>query len=655
MDYLANHHITISDAGVERTDVGDIYFSREDAVAESEYVFIHANDLPARFTTLKPTDRFTIAETGFGTGLNFFLAAQHFLKHAHAANTHLHFISFEKFPLAPDMLRRIHAQWPEHAALRETLLAQYPLPVHGQHRLALHPRITLSLILGDVNEQLPQHDFIADAWFLDGFAPAKNPDMWDAALMSDIAKHSTKNTSFATFTAAGHVKRGLADAGFNVRKMQGYGHKRDMLCGEFFSPAPMIATRDIPTPLETTPDTVTIIGAGIAGASIAYALALRGIKVRLYEKHGAPAMGASGNPMAVLFPQISRGWNTSSHFTMLAYAYMQRQIPSWRASGLAIETQKIGMLQMPRDAKDEEKLRNTAALLSLSPHIAHWCERAEASGHAGMPLSAGGLWFPDGAALSLGSLCAAWLNHPLITVHYNTPVHNIEPSHHGWKLYNAQQAVIDDAPILIVANGGDALQYAPLAHLPIRTNRGQLSYLPQSALIQKPQSIICQRGYIVPHPEGGHMLGASYDKIEKSDTLRAQDHAENIAHMSAMFEGNMLSNAVTADISDTCGGRASLRTVSRDRAPLLGKAYDANGAPLNGLYVSLAHGSRGALTAPLGAEHIADQITHMPSALPHAIQAMLCPSRFAPAHTRTIASTSRHNSYPAQNEKTDIA
>jgi tRNA 5-methylaminomethyl-2-thiouridine biosynthesis bifunctional protein len=217
-------------------DFNDIYFSTEDGLDETEYVFIQQNQLEQRFKSLQQ-DHFTITETGFGTGLNFLVTCQHWLRLA-PANAQLHFISIEKFPLTLADLTHAHALWPQFAAISSELLQQYNLLKSGTNVFSMAgDRIKLALQVDDILHALPQITQKADAWFLDGFAPAKNAEMWSANVFVHLARLSQANTTFATFTSAGTVRRSLQAAGFNVEKHAGFGKKREMLSGIFLSSA----------------------------------------------------------------------------------------------------------------------------------------------------------------------------------------------------------------------------------------------------------------------------------------------------------------------------------------------------------------------------------------------------------------------------------
>ena len=264
----------------------DVYYSREDGLAESHHVFLKGNDLPARWADF-PGKSFCIAETGFGTGLNFLLTWQTWLQQA-APGTRLHYVSIEKFPLSKDQLARSLAPWRELQDLSEELLGAWPGRLPGQHRLLFEQgQVILDLWWEDVDPalaDLASHGPVVDAWYLDGFAPAKNAAMWQASLYTHMAALSRPGATAATFTASGAVRRGLADAGFEVRKVPGFGRKRESITARLaatggtvcYPETPWHQARDTASP----PSSVVVIGAGLAGCTEASALAQRGVRVK---------------------------------------------------------------------------------------------------------------------------------------------------------------------------------------------------------------------------------------------------------------------------------------------------------------------------------------------------------------------------------------
>lgn len=220
-----------SPKGVPRSkEFNDVYFSADDGLAESEYVFLDGNHLPREW---QAKDRFTICETGFGTGLNFLAAWKRF-EDTTEPHQKLDFISFEKYPMDREEIGLALNLWAEFFDGRLRQLVQlYPSVLPGFHRVVLNDRVTLTLIFDDVNKAIPLVHACVDVWFLDGFKPSTNPDMWSDTVFKHMARLSHDDTRLATFTAAGAVRRGLQDAGFIVEKTNGYGRKRDMTIGLF--------------------------------------------------------------------------------------------------------------------------------------------------------------------------------------------------------------------------------------------------------------------------------------------------------------------------------------------------------------------------------------------------------------------------------------
>jgi tRNA 5-methylaminomethyl-2-thiouridine biosynthesis bifunctional protein len=322
----------------------DIYFSREDGLAETDYVFLQQNRLAERWAALDPQQAgvFVIGETGFGTGLNFFCAWQLWQTVA-PKSWRLHFISVEKFPLEREQLQRALQQWPQFAAQSAELLENYPTRIPGHHLLQLSDSVALQLIFDDaVSAFADLHDsaasdlrngFKIDAWFLDGFAPAKNPAMWSTELFAHIGRLSRPGTSFATFTVAGPVKRGLIEAGFRIEKIAGFGNKRQMLRGVFDTAPAVLSSAPKPRyraidywaypphspATQASTQTAIIIGGGLAGTSTARALAERGWSVTLLEREATLASGASGNPSGVLYTKLSTQAGTLNRFARCVF------------------------------------------------------------------------------------------------------------------------------------------------------------------------------------------------------------------------------------------------------------------------------------------------------------------------------------------------
>ncbi|MEM9469064.1 MAG: tRNA (5-methylaminomethyl-2-thiouridine)(34)-methyltransferase MnmD [Pseudomonadota bacterium] len=296
----------------------DIYFSAQDGLAETHHVFLQGNDLPqfwqeARFYNTS----FCIAETGFGTGLNF-LAAWKLFEESAASHQTLDFVSFEQYPLSPGEIDEALKPWDEQLGkYKKQLLEQYPIRVEGFHRIVFNKNIVLTLIFGDMNEYIGELDAQVDCWFLDGFTPAKNPQMWSDTLYQNMDRLSYDGSRFATFTAAGDVKRGLENAGFAVKKTEGFGRKRDMLVGKYQNTKKIKKTY-------SKPEKIGVIGGGLAGTSCAFALDQYGFDVTLYEASDKLASGASGNSIGLYNPRFSALKAPDSLFYTSAFAQIIR-------------------------------------------------------------------------------------------------------------------------------------------------------------------------------------------------------------------------------------------------------------------------------------------------------------------------------------------
>ncbi|MDD2842050.1 MAG: tRNA (5-methylaminomethyl-2-thiouridine)(34)-methyltransferase MnmD, partial [Tolumonas sp.] len=352
---LQNAKLSWNDAGMPISDsFEDIYFSNNNGLHETQYVFLKQNNLPERWL-IHDRNFFVIAETGFGTGLNFLATWQAF-RHYRETNpegkvTRLHFISFEKFPLTKFDLKQALAVWPELSSLSEQLISAYPYAVPGCQRLRFDDgAVVLDLWLGDANELLPQiyelADGLADVWFLDGFAPSKNPDMWTESLFSQVYRLSRPLTTLSTFTAAGFVRRGLANAGFVMSKVAGHGEKRSILIGRSQKTKEKINTLPVTS--------IAIVGGGIASACLTYLLTQRGFRVELFCADNDVAEGASGNPQGAIYPLLHHSDDLLSQFFVSAFHFCQ-QLLTGINNQTAFRHDWCGVLLKAIDDKSSQK------------------------------------------------------------------------------------------------------------------------------------------------------------------------------------------------------------------------------------------------------------------------------------------------------------
>ncbi|MBI2380010.1 MAG: bifunctional tRNA (5-methylaminomethyl-2-thiouridine)(34)-methyltransferase MnmD/FAD-dependent 5-carboxymethylaminomethyl-2-thiouridine(34) oxidoreductase MnmC [Gammaproteobacteria bacterium] len=623
----------------------DIYFSRAGGCAESDYVFLRHNRLPERFAAHFSTRRvFTIAETGFGTGLNFLLAWRAFALADLPADAFLHYLSAEAYPLSRADLGRALAAWPELRDYADELQSQYPHAVPGWHRLVLAGgRVRLTLLFGDATEQFAQADApdqgLVDAWFLDGFAPNRNPELWNPRLFAQMARLSREGATLATYTAAGFVRRGLAEAGFVVDKVKGFGPKRDMLQGRF-SGAPRKAEAPwFRWPAPPGERHALIIGAGLAGATTAHALAERGWRVEVFERHGRPGAEASGNLAGALYPHLHSRYTPATRLFLSAYGFALRQLGRLRGEGKDFPGESCGVLML---AHDEERRAQWQAILDglgLPAAVLR-----ELPGDAlPWPAPHGGLCFPEGGWLEPGVFCAALLEHPQIRLHYGADIAHWRRDPAGtWVLLDGQDGGLARAPVLILATGSASYGQAWSSELPLGRVRGQVSYAEPSASSQKLEQVLCYEGYMTPLHRGRHCLGASYERGVEGYALSETEHEENREKLRRVLPELELNLPPLAE------GRVGYRLSCRDHLPIVGPLPDfaafredyaeiwrgfapEHYAPpryQDGLYLNIAHGSRGLTTAPLSAEFLAAQLSGEPSPLPAALAEALCPARF---------------------------
>ncbi len=596
----------------------DVYFSTDaeqtqQGLAETDYVFLQHNQLQARWQALNPSEHthFTIIETGFGSGLNFLAAVDLWLVTA-PASAQLHFISFEKHPFRLADLEKAHAHWPQFSNISQTLLKHYHSLHSGFVEIPLiQHRVHLTLVIGDIKDCLPKLKARADAWFLDGFAPAKNPDMWQPWLFEAMVQDSKTNATFATFTSAGDVRRGLIAAGFSVKKATGYGKKREMLYGCLENSAPKQLSNIQPH--------IAIIGAGIAGCATAYHLAKLGIKVSLFDQAEQLANGASGNPRGVIYPRLTGHAEKLDAFALHSMAYSLREYAQLAPDAF----NRCGVMQLAFSARELSRLNKVLQAYGDEDNLI-WLEAKQASAIAQVNIQHTALFFKQCGWVSPPALCASYLaKAPSIAIHLDQTVQSLEQNKTGWQLNTKEgQAFLADA--VVVANAHSALHLAQLAHLPLQAVRGQMSLIQADANSQSLSTVLCSDGYMTPVSTGLtgiHAVGASFHPEDVETDVRDTDHQSNLNMATALSPD--FSDWQQSTSSKVLGGRAAIRCSSHDYMPLVGMLADAQQFQANlprhasqaytppmhqGLYVNLAHGSKGMSTAPFCAALLAHQI-----------------------------------------------
>ncbi|WP_240478342.1 bifunctional tRNA (5-methylaminomethyl-2-thiouridine)(34)-methyltransferase MnmD/FAD-dependent 5-carboxymethylaminomethyl-2-thiouridine(34) oxidoreductase MnmC [Photobacterium aquae] len=656
---IENAVLDWNDAGTPvSNDFDDVYFSNTNGLEETRYVFLKQNGLPERWEQSEHR-RFVVAETGFGTGLNF-LAVWQWFKAFRAANPdaplrELHFISFEKFPVTLTDLVKAHESWPELADLASQLHAHYPPAVADCHRIVLEDGlITLDLWFGDIKDCMPQvwtgDDGIVDAWFLDGFAPSKNPEMWSQSLFDGMAKLARQGGTVATFTAAGFVRRGLLDAGFKMWKVKGFGKKREMIAGR-------LSERH--TPANTKPwyhrkaasrqdgNAIAIIGGGIASATTALALARRGVATTLYCRDGQLAEGASGNRQGAVYPLLNGSNDALSRFFAPAFLYA-RQFVEQAAEKANFAHGWSGVTQLAWDDNTTSKLAKMMsggfpdALIRELDNEQTQAVTGVATGHASVNYPLGGWLCPQELTRELLAMAEQSGSLTIKTgCDITTLEHNSQTNQ--WQLGDSEGNHYSHECV-IVANGHRFADYPQTQPIPAYSVRGQVSHIPTNPSLGELKTVLCYDGYLTPVNASGesHCIGASYRRGSTELDFSESEHADNKQRLVDCLPQADWPAAIDMSANQA---RVGIRCASRDHLPFVGdvcryddllRQYDnlkneqdnAERVPtyLN-LYAMIGLGSRGLSSAPLLGELLASQICGDPLPLPVSVLEALHPGR----------------------------
>ncbi len=571
----------------------DIYHSADGAIEQARHVFLQGCGLPQAWAR---RTNFVILETGFGAGLNF-LATWAAWRDDPARCERLHFISAEKHPFTAADLNSLHANWPKFALQSQELRSHWPMLTSGFHRIELDGgRVHLTLMLGDATDCLSQLQARVEAIYLDGFAPDRNPDMWQPMLFHQLARVAARGAFVASYTVAAAVREGLAAVGFSSEKREGFGRKRHCLSARFEEASPHKKSTLLQVPVHAIPRHVAVIGAGVAGCAVAHALAQRGIQVTVLEQAAAPAQGASGNPVAVYRPLPSRDDNHASRLTRAAFLYSLR---SWQALGDTLMWSRCGVLQFAKNSAHAQKLMQTLIDNAAPQDFARWVEADEASQLAQWHLTESGVFYPNAGWIVPASLCRSWLDHPNIHARFNSHVSALESQPAGCRLLAANSAVLCDVDAVVITNACDAVNLMPELKT-LQAVRGQINIAPQKALFPLAR-VIARDGYVSPSPDGRYIVGSTYEygtypTVSVAPSRKGE--AENKARLEAILPG-----VCVGDFP----GRASIRAVMPDRFPLLG-------AVQNRAHVFMATGyaSRGVVLAALLAETLASIMCEEP-------------------------------------------
>ncbi|MBC5767768.1 tRNA (5-methylaminomethyl-2-thiouridine)(34)-methyltransferase MnmD [Ramlibacter albus] len=566
----------------------DIYRTASGGLQQARHVFLQGCGLPQAWAG-KPQWR--ILETGFGLGLNFLAAWQAWRDDPQRPRM-LHFVSIEAYPVGREDILRSAEAHPELQPLARELARQWWGLVPGFHRMSFEGgQVLLTLCVGDVHDMLREQAFRADAVLLDGFEPKRNGAMWELPTLKAIARLCRRGTAVATWTVAGEVRRDLAQCGFVVEKVEGLPPKRECLRGVY---DPAWETKGPVDEASVTRSHCVVIGAGLAGAAVAAALARRGWEVEVLDAAARPASGASSLPAGLLAPHQSPDDNLLSRLSRAGVRATLQELAALLPQGDA--WQRSGVLEM--------RLGDERAPPALGDELLPWTR-----------VVAGGNWWHEAAGWARPSaLVQAWLQTPGITRRMGARVRSLERDGDAWRVLGDAQ--VPQAQLAGTRHSGTPLARSPLVivtaafdsgpllggRITLHPVRGQVSWSHEGEPgISQP---VNGNGHFVPRvPVEGRMAwltGSTYGRGDTDRGERAEDHRANLERLRTLLPDTARALSPVFE-RGAVHAWAGVRCASSDRRPLVGLVED-------GLAVSTAMGSRGLTFAWLCAELLAARL-----------------------------------------------
>lgn len=643
----AKLHWQLDDNGVTvplSSEFGDVYFSRTDGLAESRHVFIDGNNLATRLASLKNFERFVIGEIGFGTGLNILAIWQLWQQIRPDNHSHLHIITTEKFPLRKTDLAQALGVWTALAGLSQQLIDNYPPPLAGCHRLNwFDERLTIDLWLGDATSSLSQvtGQGRVDAWLLDGFAPSCNQELWSESLLAQIARLSKTHTTLATFSVASAVKQGLKHHGFTLAKRKGFGKKREMLTASFQPKLtsanfcevyfrynkkikPFFVTLPFTDTFEsrrrqrrkankvkgfelpnfstiTKPLSVAVIGAGVAGLSSAYALAVRGHKVTIFDK-AQPLAGASGNIRGFLAPKLTSLKRLETNLHAIGYLASCRFYPYLTAqTGIKIlqTTGCLDLLSHNRLHLDEVK--------DFPIEFARLLTAEQAKAKVGYEVGQA-IFLPNAGLITTANFANAVLCHPNISFQTEELTYFQQDCDQVLLTFTERQQFFDH---VILCMALDTCDFLPTIKR-FNHSRGQVTWfaVDEHDKAQLPKLPLKYGSYYASFNENSKchvMLGASFVRDTLDTAPAVADHEMNVADLAAAVP-DLVNNTDMFTVEKNIShwqGRASIRSQTVDYLPLVGQVWQTGYKSKSRVWTFSALGSKGYAYAPICSEMLA--------------------------------------------------
>ena len=544
-------------------DYEETYYRHTAAIKDAEQTFLTGCGLPERW---RGHSQFCVLELGFGLGLNF-LATWHAWEKDPCRAERLHYVALELHPFSKESMARLHAHLlrdlPKHKRLAMELYERWPALTSGLHRLHLaQGRVTLTLWFGDALAGLKQIQAHVDAFYLDGFSPERNPAMWSPGLLYQVARLSNPGTMLSIWVKHPQVQKNLAHMRFQALSsvLEGAENsaQRFVYAGR--------STPNKPQPCKTE---AWVIGAGLAGNSVAERLCARGWQVRLFEGCARYGLGASGNHAGILRYLPSVDDNAISRLTRAGSQYAIRHLNELASSGIAQNWAASGVLHITQDKARQVHMERVVRTLALPQEILRYVDQAEASDLAGVDVAGGGWWFASAGWAQPCHVCSANIraSHRL-TVIVETSVARLEFDGENWQGWTQEGAYLGMTPVVVLANGVGMNCFDQARALPIFAGRGQTSLLSE----QTPKALkaaVMGAAYICPAAEGQHCVGASFN-VEKVGALalRKQDQESNFLNLGQTLPGYAESALA---VKNELSGHVGYRPLSPDRVPIVGR------------------------------------------------------------------------------------
>ena len=576
---LINPKFSISSKlGIYSKFYNDIYFDKLNGPKETEHVYLNTNNLTKKF---KNKQKFVIAEIGFGTGLNFLLTWK-LWKENRKTNGSLTYISFENAPLSKKDIERVYKKFKKLDQYSTFLLKNIPERCKSTHRIYIKDdNLNLILIYDDITS-LINFNFKADTWFLDGFSPKKNPLVWTDKLFKQLYNFTNLDGSLSTFSVAGHIRRGLLKAGFKVSKVSGYGNKKEI---SYAIKKDLIRSNQYKFSCEKKIGPVAIIGSGISGASLAYALRKRNIECFIIDKSYKLANGASGNKIALQMPKLTMDNSPYGQLSLEAFLFSRKIAKSLNAI-----PRSDGLVLIPsrdRDILKFKKLLENNWPLDLLNNNYDKLNFLKFINHIYMKSSG----IVDNSKFIQNLIKdVEFISKFDVKKITSKDSFNIIIDKFGNRL---------KAKTVIWANGFEMTNLSQ--NLPITPISGQVTYLKANELSSNLKINFSYGHHLSQAFRGYHQIGASFNR-NANTCFREIDQNANINSIPEFLRKNIFYNITES------GHRVSVRASTKDRMPFFGDLSSLTGKKSNNIYILGGMGAWGFVYAPFYAELLVTKI-----------------------------------------------